>query len=219
MARILVTGTGRAGTQYTARLLSHVGFNATHEKIYRHDFTPSSDWGNVRAESSWLAGAFLPFLPSDVIVWHQLRDPLKVVRCWAEHRLLTDGEHHQPPTPVPAFIHRHLPETSQGNDLERAVAYVSGWNKKIEAWGEANRGRFMRYRVEDLDSNRFWSILFMSGVKVSGDVCDDALASVPKGLGGCRHDPATDLRWKSVRAVYGGESLAEQAERWGYAVN
>lgn len=81
--RFLITGCGRSGTKYTARLLSAAGVPCGHEVACGP--TGFVGFGDATGESSWFAGGYLDQLPDDVVIVHQVRHPEATVRSF--HRI------------------------------------------------------------------------------------------------------------------------------------
>lgn len=216
MPRIIVTGCGRAGTQYTARLLSSLGLETAHERVFSYDLDPtgpcwelvSSRWGRRQdAEVSWMAAPFLAAVPPGVTIWHQLRDPLKVVRCWAQHGMATKST-------VSEFVQAAVPECRSGSDLERAVAYVLRWGEMAEHNSE-HHPCYHRYRVEDLTADRLHRMLGDVGFPRSLAVVAAAVEQVRPGLGACA-EPHREVTWADVEACPLGPGLRAWARGRGY---
>jgi len=223
--RILITCCGRAGSQYVARLLSACGLFTSHERVYRPDLEPQyperyqleiqdrwngrDAWGGRPWEAcvSWLAAPFLGTLPKDVVAFHQLRDPLKVVRCWASHDLLENARRD-----VGVFIHAVLPQCNHGSRLERAIQYVLGWTKMIQ------QHDLLCHRVEDFDAARLTAVLrraelydFMPhATNAFGELGQDAT------VGHCPLDMHMRLTWDDIVKESGGKELRELAQHYGY---
>lgn len=215
--RVVVTGCGRSGTQYVARLLAACGFRSAHESVFKHDLEPNdydrdladSRWRDIDMEVSWLAAPFVSKLAPDVFVWHQTRDPIKVVRCWAHHRLLTHVQ------PVLQFVNKALPETAHGSQVERAVQYVLGWNELIER--QKTDGRYVRFAVEKLTPERLGLMLYLAGHRLPDAFIANAMRRVPVGTGACgQHNDGDGPSWSEIVAVPGGRALSDMAERYGY---
>src|SRR5689334_5762287 len=81
--RVLITGCARSGTGYLAALLTELGLECGHERVFAprtvRGSTPTWPDG-VRAESSWLAAPYLAHLPKGTAVVHLVRHPLAVMR-------------------------------------------------------------------------------------------------------------------------------------------
>ena len=82
----VVTGCGRSGTGFTSRVLSMLGFPCEHEKVFslkaitgdsiELSLPEQGAWG----DSSCMAAPMLDRLPPNTVVFHQVRNPIKVVR-------------------------------------------------------------------------------------------------------------------------------------------
>jgi hypothetical protein len=226
MAKLLVTGWGRGGTQYTARLLAACGLRVSHEDVYRDDLDPAApdrsliwsrwegDWVGLKspsprdAEVSWLAAPFLKDLPAGTAVWHQIRNPLKVVRCWRHN--LTLSTH----AGVAQFAHKAVPACGEGDNLARAVQYVLGWHRLIEDGCRGLDWR-VRYKVEELNPVEFRILLAASGFDVSGEAVEAAFAGTPRDHGHCAEEHL-ETTWADVLRVPGGQELRDLATRLGY---
>lgn len=85
MSRVLITGIGRSGTGYMARVLSECGLPCGHERVFNLHTKDPDDWGSRQAESSWLAVPWLGrLLTEDVLVYQLVRDPLRWLDSWVE---------------------------------------------------------------------------------------------------------------------------------------
>lgn len=86
MRPFVVTGSGRCGTAWMARALSHLGYSCGHEVVFS-PYTLSGRWQALldrrRCDSSWLALAVLGQLPADTVVVQVVRNPLDVARSLA----------------------------------------------------------------------------------------------------------------------------------------
>lgn len=167
----IVTGTGRCGTLYLARLLTSLEIPCGHESIFNTlgidqaklnmekpvKVSPRSteywNWlneGFIQAEASYMAAPFLnePILAQSKII-HLVRNPIKVIFSFCDEfkyfiNLLRQYE---------KYIHGHL--LARGDDMEkvttnqilRAAFYYIKWNEMIE---QACQGRdFLLHRIED----------------------------------------------------------------------
>lgn len=226
MTRILVTGCGRSGTQFIAKVLSFCGLRCRHERVYGADSVEYNRdklgmlfdcrWRDHDAECSWLAAPYLDTLPEDVVVWHQLRHPLKILRCWVGHRLVIRTSE-----AAGRFISHHLPEclppATEFPEAELAIRYVLRWHEMIEDWGRAHADRYQRYRVEALGSVFLGSLLLSAGYPNRYTEAQEALAgAVPKDVGSCHHGPGDEMTWAMLRGCPSLPALREQAHRHGY---
>lgn len=82
----MVTGLSRSGTQYTATLLAKAGINCGHEKVFGpwsgvlHLRDPFSVHPSIHGDSSFMAVPYLDRLREGDWVFHQVREPLAVIR-------------------------------------------------------------------------------------------------------------------------------------------
>lgn len=216
--RILVTGCGRSGTQFTHRLLSGLGLRSSHEKIYNHDLDIGDPplerinerWNMIDVECSWLAMPFCRVLPNDVVIWHQCRDPLKIIRCWAHGRILTS---HNAAT---KFVQQVLPECAAGSDLQRSVQYVLHWTRMLADHGRLVR-HYYRYQIETITPEHWQAMLAIAGYSITPGRIRKALLEMPENIGACGHqDNDPPPTWDDVRQQEGGEELYSMWKGWGY---
>jgi len=138
--KLLITGCGRSGTLYAARLWQSLGLDIRHERPVPPDGAIGAD-----GMASWFMAVDDPAPPSgpgagdyqfDVVI-HQVRHPLKVIASMAQF-ILRQGKR------APGFIERHVPETKLGPDEQdyfnpreqlflKAARYWYRWNLLAEA--------------------------------------------------------------------------------------
>lgn len=80
--RLVVTGSGRSGTGFTATLLTSSGIVCGHEEIFGPWVKDFISLGRLRNDASWLAAPHLTSLPARTLVVHQTRHPLAVARSY-----------------------------------------------------------------------------------------------------------------------------------------
>lgn len=127
---ILITGTGRCGTGFIAKLLTSAGCRCTHEQIFNPNGWDNALWQmqlmaehpewNWRAESSWCGSVYLdrPEL-QDVTVVHLVRHPKKVLDSLLRRHKSTHpyyGPHHH-------WLAKHLPGLKEWDTPEGKAAY------------------------------------------------------------------------------------------------
>lgn len=119
----LVTGCGRSGTGWAAKVFTGLGLDCGHERsfnIARHGPLDASD-------SSWLAMPFLDRLPENTFLVHVVRRATDVVTSVIERGFLRtlDG-------PYERFAVKHLPELEDAKThMERAVTWACRWDYPI----------------------------------------------------------------------------------------
>lgn len=102
--RLVITGTGRCGTQYVRAVLEAAGVECTHE----HAFGPEGprETPVAAADSSWLAVPFLDTLDrSRTALAVTYRPPEAVISSYRRLRFLEDPIHR----PFSSFALRHVP--------------------------------------------------------------------------------------------------------------
>jgi len=120
MPRLLVTGCGRSGTAYTARVLQLHGLDIGHEQV--------GNDGTV----DWHAASRLDDF-ADYVVVHQVRHPLRAI---ASITTLSAASWR--------FVARHTAALANAALLRRAASHWFMWNRLIEQRGYPIR------RVEQL---------------------------------------------------------------------
>ena len=166
---IVVTGTGRCGTGYVAKLLSSAGVECEHEGLFNRD----ANWEDVDVgqmdfnNSSWLLAPFLERLQEDTKIVHLVRHPKPTIdsfrrigffnpRVWRYH------------WPYSRFVKDHLPEAFDYTSTRmRAAHFYAKWNRMIE---EKAPGAIL-HRVEDGGE----ALLDKLGIEHDGELFDDTM--------------------------------------------
>lgn len=155
--KYLITGTGRCGTVYMARFLSHMNIPCGHEAIFNTkgieyakkvlngenkaktsicSLEENGEWfnPNVIAESSYMAAPFLDYpILKDTKVVHLLRNPMKVLSSW-----VLDIEFFAEHSPKELFHYKkfilsYVPQIKhEKTEIEKACRYLLEWNKMIK---------------------------------------------------------------------------------------
>lgn len=171
----LVTGTGRCGTTYMARLLTSLGIMCGHESIFNYDGllkanmrikgempiktshvsvnniidnTKVDEWfdaSKIQAESSYLAA---PFINSKILENTKI---IHIVRnpidVLSSHILDVKFFKEDLNDPYQDFVFAMMPELlSIENEIERGCYYYVNWNKMIEE--KAKKKDYMLHKVE-----------------------------------------------------------------------
>lgn len=184
--QLLVTGTGRSGTVYMAKLLSSAGIMCGHESLFTTEgidgyiqrmsgflkVTTSAVSGdkwfeanNQSAESSYLAAPYVDHeLLRETKIIHIVRNPVKVVSSTLIDAEFFDDERQKP---YLNFVLQHRPEImEEKSNLMKTIAYYIAWNQMIEN-NCANR-QYKRIRVEDCPEALF-SFLPLSHLQIHDD--------------------------------------------------
>jgi len=167
----LVTGTGRCGTLYVARLLNTAGILCGHESIFtpkglqhakfllnnknkinisgistsdKEQWIRRRDIPKINSDSSYMA---TPYLTSDLLknttIIHLVRHPIMVISSF-----LVDFNYFKKEKPkniYEKFIYQHLPELRETmSPLKRALVYYDKWNDMI-----SKRDGVILHKIDD----------------------------------------------------------------------
>lgn len=223
MRPFVITGCGRSGTNYIAHVLRRTGLSCGHEDV----FTTRS--GQVRfsaydGDASWMAAPHVPNLPGEVVVFHQVRDPERVIRSWVSTGLFArfhlednlikhvgkrllgappSGDHG-----VRCYIKDRAPQVfSEKTAPARAARYWIEWNSMV-----ANPD--LRYRVEDVDRELLGTMLDLIG-SPNHDRISEALAATPTDVN--KRPSRSDASLGDLPAHL-ATKVREMAEGYGYSV-
>jgi tetratricopeptide (TPR) repeat protein len=140
---ILITGTGRCGTGYMAKLLTSAGLPCGHEEIF--SFTINKDrliHNEKIGESSWLAA---PFLSStylnDTTIIHAVRHPLHTVQSLKRIKFFIAERNYC------RYVEKYLPKIKTIDPDKVPFYFFIAWSKMILKY-EKN-ARYIRHKVED----------------------------------------------------------------------
>lgn len=156
--RFIVTGTPRSGTRYMSSLFQSLNVPCTHERAFRPDcnIVDALNWyqANECGESSWMAWAFLGFLPGPVVMFHQRRNPWDVIDSLSARNNIVnlDG----PKTPnhekMRAVMEAYCPRVlERKNAIDRAAAFLLDWHMLIERATDRYGCTYHTYCVEALN--------------------------------------------------------------------
>ena len=200
-SRLVVTGTGRSGTQYMSAILTESGIPCGHEQIFRPE--GPRGWAWYRADASFMAVPYLPIF--DGPVFHVVRDPLTTINSMVGLGWFDDAVNiHELFRP---FQRLYCPSAWEDDEpLDRTIAFYIDWNRKIEPFPTA------RFRLEHIGEEEL-------GVMVEAgdgrpDWIPEVLEKVPRNLN--THMRA-DLSWDDLLSRRRGEELADLAGEYGYS--
>jgi hypothetical protein len=200
--RFIVTGCPRSGTRFAATLFSALGIRCGHEDVFGPDQGLGDlpvEWNGYDADSSWHAVPFLPL--DDVVVLHQVRHPLEVIRSIAGIRFLARADL---PNKATRAVRRNAPEIFEPeSEAERAATMWRIWNEKAEEHAT------FTYRLEDIDAVLVSHLCGLVGLDVSNDQVERALRDTPKNVNARDRDET--VSWEQVAAL-----LPELPSHYGY---
>jgi hypothetical protein len=212
--RFLVTGCGRSGTGYTAKLLADLGLPCGHEAVFRPPNVERArfDWpANLPGESSWLGAPFLGSLPKGTVVLHQVREPVSVIRSFLRIRFFDE------PSAYLRFAVARAPELASGDRVERCMRYWLAWNRLAERAADLQGLQYYRFRLEDIDATLIERILAMVRFPCEPERVQRAVAAHPRDYNS-RGDKETDadVTWDTLPRGALRDALGELAGRYGY---
>lgn len=225
MAKFLVLATPRAGTAYTAELLSGLGLECPHEGRFglETDVPGYLAAPDGTGESSWLAVPFVGQLPADVRILHQTRHPLAVIKSLLQIQFVDLDAAGNPVRPglrrqFTRFALKHCPQLLEyPSHLERAAWFYYHWNRRIEACRPPSE--ILRYRIEDLGIGLLRRLLEFIGVdpaRFTDEQLRERLSGVPTDTNTKTQDKVIlteEVSWATVPAA-----VREMAAAYGYSV-
>lgn len=201
MTRVMVTGTGRSGTGYIARVLQLCGLEVGHEGVFGPLQALGEEpvkWWDLDGDSSWLA---LPLLQDhDGPRFLQVRHPFAAIASLVGTGLFgTDRSNYR------RVVETHAAECLEhGTEVERAAAFWTTWNRRalieVDSW----------WRVEDVDADVIATVAESIGRRVPD--ARTALEEVPRDYNG-RTRVEIELPLGRVR-----DSVCDLACGFGYEV-
>jgi hypothetical protein len=206
MKRFLVTGCPRSGTGYAAALFRALGVRCGHEDVFGVGQALGRkpvDWNGYGGDSSWLAVPALPL--DDVVVLHQVRHPLEVVRSIVGVGFLADPSRiGRGQRRFAAVVRLHNSEVFTPDvDAERAALMWRIWNTRAEEHAT------FTYRLEDLDVGLLLSLAHLVELELSSDQAVQALDRIPSSVNRRRRDDS--IAWDSIAPM-----LGDLADRYDY---
>ena len=217
--RYVVASLPRSGTKYISKVLTELGQNCGHE----HSFTCvgggkgsgqlttakgvciREEAPEVWGDASWFSVPLISKLPPGTVVFHQLRDPIKVLnsnlppggdsyfRTWDENAGLKSDPLYNKNIPYKRFVWESTqdwvwpagvaegPESQE--EIERLIHWWINWNLWIEfAAMQRSDLLYVRYKLEDLDRHLLQNIGRVIQPDIVGprlEHCQDILEKVP----------------------------------------
>lgn len=223
-----MTGPSRSGTKYAAKLWSQIGYRCGHEAVFNifkvSDRAASvgefPKFHDVDGDSSFLAAPLLGQLPEDTVIFHQVRDPLEVIRSHLGIGFFADpivpsvylADNH---TDFVDYVGRHCPEVlAERGEAGRCMRYWVCWNKLIENTAQRAGFTYVRYRLEDVDTAVVRSLVGRLNDDIDDATVESALASVTKRTNSRARDES--VSWPDLPEGDAKDLLLETAHHYGY---
>jgi hypothetical protein len=202
--RYLITGVGDASLHFVAAVLSSASLPTGVGRMFRPDGYEASP--TIRGDASWMA---LPWLGRfQGYVLHVTRHPLALLDVYLESRLFSgDPSFSSRFTHALTFTKEHAPEVwDQPSELERAMAFVWIWNRRIEEKAHA------RVQVETVTGNDLVDMVRYAGAMHQGWELQVAVDQVRAEV--TIPDPA--LGWDDLPDGMLKRNLRKLADDYGY---
>lgn len=208
--KFLIAGTGHCGTGYIAELLNKIGIDTGHEFIFNPDNPDILENGLVKwkdkvGEVSWESCFYLERIPRNIMIYHQVRDPIKVIRAFMREKFFENKNKWF------LFAEKHLNFSS----LEKHDKYLFWYytlNKLIERHVEFNR-----YKVEMIDSNLVSTILHNAGFKNLVSI-QSVINDLPKNINSHAKKEDELITWDTFPNSELKEKVMEMAVEYGYVI-
>jgi hypothetical protein len=174
--RYVVAALPRSGTKYISTVLTKMGLACGHERHFRtgEGVVVQEDGPEIFGDASWMVVPYIHKLPPGTVVFHQLRNPLKVLnsnlppggdsyfRTWDENAGLASDPLYNKAIPWKRFIREQTedwvwPEGASEHhegpgEIARLIHWWMNWNLWIE-YASLQRSDlvYVRYKLEDLN--------------------------------------------------------------------
>jgi len=219
-AKFVIAACGRSGTMGMADLLNAAGIRASFEDFFRPvmmardvaDFPKWLEENQLSGEVSGLSPPYLKWLPDEIVIFHQTRNPVAVIASLMGLGNLHPRSHWLPNI---RFNFRHLPAMGRDHSpVLLCMRYWLEWNALIEAHAK------WQYRVEDIAWNdgvpnygTFGTLLGRLGVDV-GKREANALGSHHLNINSRSRD--SSITWRSLPEGGLKSRIYDKAVQYGY---
>ena len=181
---------------FIARALSLAGVPCGHESLFTgRSADPIPD--GTQGDASWLAAPFLSRLPKDFMIFHQTRDPIKVILSYVAEGFFRNLSYERPfwkhiakrIAGIPpsgqyrliCLVRSTLPLVfAEDTELKRAARFWIEWNQLVRATALESDLDYLHYQVESIDQQLLGELI--SRIGVDAREVRDSLGAVPKDL-------------------------------------
>jgi len=216
--RFVITGCQRSGTTYASALMRELGISCGHEFFFRPGAPCFLNPSPPRGESSWCAAPYLYRLPPGTAVFHQVRHPLHVIRSSLSRTTVFD-KRNRDTVMFRKFIDAHCPDAASECRVSRCISYWVLWNQMVEKSAVRLGLPYMRYRVEDMDSDTVSQMLGMISEPPPPNL-NDVIQSVPRNLNQkrVRHASSLHIAWDDLPPGEMKQQAENMALLYGYEI-
>jgi len=199
--RFVITGCGRSGTTYMARIMSEIGCFCVHEKYFlgirRHgkiiipeNFPLSFKFNKITwkmppyGEAAWEAVPFLKYLPRGTVIFHLVRNPIKFIRSRKKKGLDHIFSFMDKYCPINIPDSHNLTFSELSN--EKQVNYISEhwirWNKEVAKFEHIKKYKYYRIKIEDINVNLLERMLRSINFKYNQEKIISSYNSIPRNI-------------------------------------
>lgn len=207
---VLITGTGRSGTGYIARVLQLAGVQIAHEGVYGPlqalGADPRLRWFDLDGDASWLA---LPIAHRHIgPVFLAVREPLAVIGSMLRRGLFADDgrQHGHYRAVIETFAAEAM---AQPTEQERAAMFWAHWNlqalERCDGWWRITEPLAAVYDVAASLGRTLDPSAVARAVVQTPPTYNGTTDSVPLPLAALPDGPARD-------------AMLDMANRFGYSV-
>lgn len=219
--RYVVTGMPRSGTRYASKLFTKLGIKCGHESIIDvpRPSVKTSLWRlfdpkyrQLIADASWPAAAMMDQLPEHTVIFHQVRNPVRVVRSLMGIEFFQRRPGHKL-YGYTEYAMQFVPHFE--SPLEQAMAFWLHWNELAESNGCSRT--YVRYQLEHLGKGRPETLQQIANrlPTTTAEAIAEAVASFRNDVNGRRRDES--VSWDSLPAGELKSRIAKLALQYGYS--
>jgi hypothetical protein len=211
----VVVGSGRSGTTYTAHIFTALGIPCGHEDVFNHHQNTLENLNSpakgisrefVVGECSWSA---VPFLGQfDGFVFHQRREPIKVLNSWLKNGLFSNPDLSDFQISALRFIDRFF--TRETDTLRTVIRWIIEWNERCEPHAD------LSWNIECLDEETLANVTRLIGRPKTIEHCRAVLSMLPRNINS--NGPPGELTWDDLPGDDCTHRLVELSRRYGYPV-
>lgn len=195
----MITGTGGSGTRFISEVMKDLDIKCYHEHVFRSN--GFSGWAGIQGDSSAYAAPCLED-HSDIIVFHQTRDPLK----W-----ISTSNNYVVSQRILSFKGVPIVDTTiRGRYvlgfMDNPTLFWVHWNEMVEA--SSSTHEYYRYKIEDIE-DELPVILDILGINKTSQEQIEAISGVNRHSSGCKHKT-------TLEDVKHDRRFIDKCEKYGY---
>jgi len=196
--KFIITGCGRSGTKYTTELLTELGVKCSHEKIFP-DITDSNKGILLRpfykmglckikwnfpplGEAAWEATPFLRYISDDVVIFHQVRNPISFIKSRYTKGMTYKGTRKHVKT-------NHNPYEYENLSFESQILYWASfwieWNKM--SLKNSSKKKYYQYKIEDLNDKVLAHMFSALNIQIKEEIIKEKIKKLSKNINTRKH--------------------------------